>query len=588
MFIQVILSPVYVGNVFHAYVNALYNGKKNGWAIITNQEYIEKPLQYEAAFFKAYDMETITEDERSRVKQLGINKIFFENKVKECGSWTSAKISLFSERDLEFERLTEEFLEGILSGSNEEIEGFIVFGEGYESVRYLAEKYGYAIINFEFSSFRRIGGYPLNIMYGNTNGRLYSVDEGERRYRIFEKQCADQVFFSRREIIALIGQKEFMPLLPLLNLEGVFEVGICGMGEKAYPQTFCLEKYTDEDIWRKCLELYSPEEIIMREHPVYLNKGNAGIEIIRREPIHFILASKRVAGVYSNTLLEAMLWNRVVCSECNLVSFSFACERDFTSKRKTDEVFLNFFIMAYLIPSQQLLFDPDYWKWRQSSGITEGDIYRKHVNYILGQYGLDEFLLKKPEEERFKIILKARGYSEREIEKFENSVSREEIDYNVLISCMESESKSGEIHDKIYCLNKVKDRTVTSEFIVDDDCAKIRFYPYTDISGIIKIEHVRIDGMEILAENRLRCISPQGIVLELTDQLSRKGKSKITVEWQCKEFTIADISELIEILNQEAAARNMANNEISLLKQSLSWKVTKPLRKIKDVILLRR
>lgn len=588
MYVQIILSPVYVGNVFHAYLNALYNGKKNGWAIITNQEYVEEPLQYEAVFFKAYDMETITEDERSKVKQLGIKKDFFENKVRECGSWTSAKISLFSERDSEFERLTEEFLKGILSDSNERIEGFLVFGEAYESIRYIAQKYGYTIINFEFSSFRRIGGYPLNVMYGNTNGRLYSVDEGERRYKIFEKQCTGLPFFSRREIIALIGQKEFMPLLPLLDLEGVFEVGICGMGEKAYPQTFCLERYTDEDIWRKCLELYSPEEVIIREHPVYLNKGNAGIETMRREPIHFILASKRVAGVYSNTLLEAMLWNRVVCSECNLVSFSFACERDFTSKRKVDEIFLNFFILSYLIPGQQLLFDPAYWKWRRLLETTETDIYRKHVNYILGQYGLDDSLLQKTEEERFKIILKARGYSETEIEKFETAVSDEEIDYKVLISCMEGESESEGVGDKKYCLNKVKDGTVTSEFTVDDNCVKIHFYPYTDIAGIVKIDQILINGVEVYAENRFKYISSQGTVFELEPPMIMERNSKLTIRWQYKEFSLADISELTEKQNCEIEAQNKKvealNQEVSLLRQSVSWKVTKPLRKIKDLL----
>lgn len=584
MYIQVVLSILYVGHVFHSYLNALYIGKKNEWPIITNEEYINQSLEYNEIFFNEYDMEKISEEERKNVTSLGIPKKFFENKEKKCGSRTKLFMDLLTQRDLEFEKFVENFICEINETSDKDIKGFIVFGEAYESIRYMAQKYKFELINYEFSTFRKSNGFPMSLMYANTKGQLYESFECQKRYQNFIGECKDINFFSRKELLALFGKSETLHLQPLLNNGGYrYELGVCGMGGKVYPHAFCREAYTDEDIYYKCSKIYDSDEWTIREHPGYL-RDECQL-LAKRDPMDFILSCKRIAAVTSNVLLEAMLWNRVACTECNIVAFSFACEKDFKSEKIIKDIFLNFFIIAYLVPKQETLFSPDYWEWRRKN-TSEREIFLKHINIILAEYGLDNSILMLNEEERYEKILMARGISKCEIEMFNRPINDSEINFDMLSSYIELKNEAVGIKKKLYCLNRNKDNEIVSEFIFENNnFSEMEFFPIGNAVGIIKINKIFINQKEFDSGDNDYYIVGREWGKKIEGIIEYK-KNHVVIKWQYRKWDVFSlVNEIQNEMKVYKERENAMQRELDSIYNSKLWVATKPLRQILDLFI---
>ena len=166
-------------------------------------------------------------------------------------------------------------------------------------------------------------------------------------------------------------------------------------------------------------------------------------EHTRNDPISFILGCKRIACVESQIGLKALLWNRSVYCKEEFAVFSWIGEENIESLGKADDMKLNYFMIAYLVPSKYM-FDVDYWRWRVQSNPTEFEIYMKHFSYYAEQFNLDlSEMSKMVEKERFAYILQKRDVDQSEIDSLleENDVNNDKA------QDVEAESKEAVSND---------------------------------------------------------------------------------------------------------------------------------------------
>lgn len=571
MFIQFMINIWHGGHIYHVYLNALSNAKKYGWPIITNAEYVEKPLEYHDIFMQTFDMVKVTEEEKRQITQLGIKEDFFGQKMKEYVSWTNALNHFYTERDDDLENLIEPFL--LNQKQKKEIRGLIIFGESFESVKYLAKKHELQIINTEFTSIRKVNHYTMSLMYGNMEGQLYKTEEGHKRFNKFQQQCQNKKLFSRRELIALFEKKENIYLLPLMAATPKYEVGVARVG--AYiPMHFQNYPMLDADLELITRKQFGEEHVLVRDHPSFLSRFD--MFTIKETAIDFVLSCKRIASVASNTLFEAMLWERMSYSPSGINVFSFAGARELVSDAVTSVAALNFIMINLYIPGQKNLFSNEYWQWRLFSDPSEEEIWDRHLSLILKELQLPSTIMELDEEERFQFILRKRGFLDYEIKNLGKELKGKAIAWETPYSkcIVQTEGSKREI----LCPNYMKENLIVSEFhieIMDD--AMLQILPLYNVAGFITIHKVKVDGEEMEYRLKKRFVPYEWSFDMVISEES--GQHNIVVCWSYEKPDSAE-SIIMDLQNE----KDTVMREKEKILNSKSWKLTKPLRVLEKAV----
>lgn len=445
--------------------------------------------------------------------------------------WPS-RTGYFVNRFVEGNRDLESFLNGVFDQieTNGHIEGLLIFCETPQVLKKTAMERNYVCINIEASVIRKYRGFTQSLFWANTKGKLYGATECRDRYSRFLSENIEFPLFSREELIALMEVRENLGLIPFLNAEPQFEMGICGQGYAVVPYLFLEEAYTDDDLYMECGKYYKNSELSERKHAGHYSE----LENLenRGDAQSFILRNRRICAVASNTLVMAMLWNRTACCNNNLLSCSFACEKDFTSTNVVDLRFLNWLLLCCFVP-EEYTFDYNYWKWRISQP-AEREIYDRHLESFLKNNGLDWDFFRLNKEERLSSILKWRNLDSYEIDSIVSPADKKKAIVN---DCMVSVMRlSGAEH---YVVNRLEGDRIVSESVFDRFPEKMEtellFLPLRDLAGFVRINSVDIidgESNEILfsGNNEMRYI-PKDYSFKYRFDCDKR-KLKCTIVWE--------------------------------------------------------
>lgn len=574
MDLHVIFCNLYDGHVYQAYLNALFVSKKYNGAIITHSEYINKKLEYNESFLQAFEMDKISEEEKLRIPQYGIDKSFFDDLNKKYDAKTDVLTHLYMERDY----VLEHFLDNIVQKLGyTNLERFYVFGETYKSVNEIAKKYNIAVINYEFSTMRKMSEYSCDLLHAYTCGNLYFQDELKKRYECFSKQKSKLNMFSRKELIALFVPEGQIKLLPLLDAQAEYEIGIL----EGYQQTSVFagrSQITDDDIREKCERIFCKDLIVKRRHPASLSAFDLETGMQSRDTLPFILSCKRVVAISSNGLFEAMLWNRVACVVKNISSFSFACEHKLDSTKIVEEDFLNFYLFCGLVPTLKELFHPQYWHNR--SQMSESELFDYNREIIFLTLGIDrEKFDRASKDERLKMIFEARGIETKKYVQCYDNLKKQIVDYKVDYGQIQSELvykvEGEEVH--LECVNcKTSDGRTVSFFDIDTRINEFDFIPTKEKAGFLTIHDIIVNNNDtIYKETAEKLFITKNHVSHFAIKELTYVKN-ITIIWSFNDISIANIIEM-------NATQHKLKTEVESIRNSLSWKLTRPLRLIRKI-----
>lgn len=561
MDLHVIFYNFYEGHhIYHAYLNALYWANRNGGAIFTHQEYIDAKLHYEDAFFNVFEMEKISEEEKACIPQAGIPRSYFDSLSSRYGR-TESVVRLFRERD--------EYIEDVFSkliDSVGNVNRIYVFGEVYESIKFVARMRNIEIVTYEFSTVRTASDYSMNLMQVSREGNLYFSSELKGRYGQFKAQVPSEMLLSREQLISLFVPLRQLKYLQLIGVEPQYQMGVLNTGYHVVAPFNRLGIHTDDDIMYECNQIYKPGEISQRRHPGSLRAEDLSRGAHDRDTLPFILSCRRITSISSNALFEAMLWGRTAVAASDAIPFSFMCERDYKSGKLCDISFLNFYLINALIPNQVLLFSDEYWK--KFDTASELEIFRYHLSCIFEALGIAPAEGETPTAEA---IRQARNWSENWNLPLKCKTS---LYYGAMESKLVVSRPGGE--DEYFCINYAEGDTVKSHFIVHDLDGKISFAPHEEKTGFIRINRVLIDGNELYFGDGFLYFRDRQYQFTLPIDKPAKN-AEVLIEWAEEENTIQSVRKVSEEVS--ALKRELAD-----IRQSASWRLTEPLRRARYML----
>ena len=183
--------------------------------------------------------------------------------------------------------------------------------------------------------------------------------------------------------------------------------------------------------------------------------------------------------------------------------------------------------------------------------------------------------------------MEARGFAPYEIEAFSQDVSRKELDFNVLSSVLECKDDNREIEKCLYCLNEIEDNEVVSKFTIEGDYSELNFYPYYDISGIIKINQIIVND-DVLTDNEENFSLIELYWKKKIECHLKNAINTIVIRWEYQEFNLpnikSDLQYYKEKLQYYEEKAEKYHHELEQVYNSKSWKITKPIRIAGDLI----
>jgi len=485
MYIALLLKDVYGESLRPWLGQFIQFCQKNQCPLITNKEFCEYSLR-----FSAYEMERYELDPTIRIELGKIDTYYVPDEFYGAvrGMTTEASLNLFGEEDEVFENYLLHTVAQIEKKYYAKVEGILHFGHGYYGLEQYAKKYGCKVIRMELSSIRKMHEYTQSLYWATMDAQLLHSKQCEERYDNFCKEGLDVPLFTRAELIALFGKESTLPLIPLMNAEPEYELGICESKYRIDPHCFVNGRKTDDDLYFESRKYFEQKQIVKRPHPDYYTQVQR-LEN-RKNPENFILSCRRSATIGSNTMFLTMLWNRTACCLDDILSCAFKAEKDFSSEKIVDLKFLNFLIFGYFVPGSENIFSTEYWEWRYTYP-AETEIYKKHMNICLAKAGVDESILKMSGIERLATILDARNCDEALkldiIQSVENAdeIKKENVKYQVATSELIVNGK------KFYCRNHFDGDEIISSFHIRNRAnTPVRFVPLGDIAGGVEINEV--------------------------------------------------------------------------------------------------
>lgn len=503
MFVSVVLNTEYWDYASRTkwYLKNLLHCKENNWILITHdfmgKHFEEFQKEVTDRFFKEFEMKRFSIDEVRDVEQYYLPDELFDNTEKEMGSRTQWLITLTDKGNSKIEEAFRGIFDEILKKHpGEKIDGIFHCLESFEFMRNISKEYSAPLINYSFSAIRMPHGYRQTLYHTNRKGYLYTGKECEKRYRNYLNENNDEIpVFSRKELIAIIGKDRTLPLIPLMDYEPTYEMGICGESFAILPQFFNRNVYTDDDIFYECNKLYKKEEMVIRSHAAQLDMIRVDRSDVHNDPAPFILSCKRLAGVRSQIMLKVLLWNRTAVVMKDTLGFSFLCSRNYTTTDKADLKGLNYYLICYLVPSA-LMFSDDYWKWRLTNP-EESEIYKRHLNFLFDELKIPKEVFKERDaEKRFLQIMKSRGADEELLAVINKEVVPGSVNFDVTTSKIVL--PNNELPKSMWRINEYQNGYYKSCFrFKKDKNESIEFYPLDDVAGSCCLEAVKINNVEV-------------------------------------------------------------------------------------------
>lgn len=501
MFISIILNTEYmdIASRSKLYLKNLLHCKENGWILITH-EYMRKhweQLQEEItpSLFASWEMKPFTAEDVRDVEQYFIPDNLFEKIEQQAGSRTEMLFQLSSSSNDVLEKTLQSVIAKIYSKHpNEKIDGVLYSLETWEPVRRVCVNNMIPLIPYSFSSIRKPHGYQQTLYHANINTYLHTSKEAECRYNHYVAASIFEPIFSHRELIAILGKERTLPLIPLMNAEPKYEMGICTECFSITPQFFIHDKTTDDDIRFECEKLYDKSQIVVRNHSLQVDYMQLDRSLVHNDPAAWILSCRRLTAARSQIGLKILLWGRTAVIKPDTLGFSFMCEKDYTSTRKVDLRALNFYLFCYLVPND-LMFSGEYWQWRMTNP-TETEIYKRHLDFYIEKLNLPESILTEQDEPtRFKSLLQSRGCDEELINSLLEDKHDFNIDYNTASSRIVINGKS------YWRLNKIENGVRHFHIELNESADTIDFYPLDDVAGCARIVSVSVNGKTIDISN---------------------------------------------------------------------------------------
>lgn len=481
------------------YLKNLLHCKENGWILITH-EYLWKHFEeiqqdITPRLFNDFEMRPFTADEVKDVEQYFIPDELFEKIEQQAGSRTEMLFQLSSSSNDVLEKTLQSVITKIYSKHpNEKIDGVLYSLETWEPVRRVCVNNMIPLIPYSFSSIRKPHGYQQTLYHANINTYLHTSKEAERRYNHYVAASIFEPIFSHRELIAILGKERTLSLIPLMNAEPKYEMGICTECFSITPQFFIHDKTTDDDIRFECEKLYKKSQITVRNHAYQIDSMQLDRTTTHNDPAAWILSCRRLTAARSQIGLKILLWGRTAVIKPDTLGFSFMCEKDYSSTRKVDLSALNFYLFCYLIPND-LMFSGEYWQWRMTNP-TETEIYKRHLDFYIEKLNLPKSILTEQDEPtRFKSLLQSRGCDEELINILLEDKHDFEINYNTASSRIVINGKS------YWRLNKIENGVRHFHIELNEFADTIDFYPLDDVAGCARLVNVSVNGKTIDISN---------------------------------------------------------------------------------------
>ncbi len=528
MFVGVLLRIVYYEDLRGWVARYFMSCHKNHWPVITNECFKFNELNFDEETRKRMEVEDFSENKLENAEIYYLPDSFYLNTEERYRSETDFFLELFEKRNEKFEAFFLKTLDEIESSHQERIEGLLIFGQGYVSLNYIAKERGYRTIHCEVSTVRVFDGYTQDLLWANTQGKLYHTEECKRRYAKFLEENRKLPMFSREELAALFGKAETLSMIPLMKAEPSYEMGICEPAYHLDPHIFVEERCTADDLLFESARSFSHSQIICRKHPKNFSETEYWEN--RVNPENFVLSCRRICTISSNTMVVGMLWNRTVCSKEELLSCAFMAEKDFSSCKVVDEKFLNYLLFAYLLPGFETLFNQEYWKFR-AGNPTESELYLRHMKQCLQNLGLDNGVLNLEGEARLSYLLRHRGLNEYQIADILAPIGTEKVNFLLAVSCL---WVNGE---PMYCRNHFQKEMIVSEwvFAVGDEmqALDLELELLGDIAGYMEYIRVAVSGVQ--DELYLEDVDTEWRFWNVNSRknykLHAKGDIHVRVEW---------------------------------------------------------
>lgn len=501
MYIAIVLNTEYSNIALRSrwYLKNLLHCKENGWILITHEylwnhfEEIQKDIS--PRLFNDFEMCSFTSKEVSDVEQYFIPDELFDQIEEDCGSRTEMLYRLSASSDEHLESIFQNIINTIRQKHPEEnIEGALYSLETWEPIRRVFAKNNIPLIPYSFSALRKPHGYRQTLFHANVNTYLHTSQEAERRYSQYLSEDACSPVFSHRELIAILGKERTLPLIPLMNAEPKYEMGICTECFSITPQFFIHNKTTDDDIRYECEKLYDKSQITVRNHARQVDNMHLDRSTTHNDPAAWILSCRRLTAARSQIGLKILLWGRTAVIKPDTLGFSFLCEKDYASTNKVDLRALNYYLFCYLIPND-LMFSGEYWQWRMTNP-TETEIYKRHLDFYIEKLNLPESILTEQEEPtRFKSLLQSRGCDEELINILLEDKHDFDVDYNTASSRIVVNGKS------YWRLNKIENGVRCFHIELNESADNIDFYPLDDVAGCARLVSVSVNGKPVDVSN---------------------------------------------------------------------------------------
>ena len=500
MVISVVLDTEYMGvserNKW--FLKSVSNAMKEDTVIITHSYFKDHLTEIVNGcadrFYNEFEMDRVKIADIEKLDICYIPDELFDNIYKEAGSRTKQLIYLFNERVPSIEEYIIRYIDEALTKRCQSKPEYILNClHTFESIKYLSTYYQCPLIPYVFSAIRKVHGYAQTLYMAHIDTNLFNSHACEKLYQSMEEKDLGFPVLDKKEILSLIGKKSNFALLPLIDREGCYQVGVVGEGFHIIPEVYQIDAVTDDDIYYACkCALGKDTKIITRQHPLQLDQIGFGRSHMKNDPAAFLLSCNRVVTVQSQMIMKAAMWNRAAITMSNALPYSCLLNRNIADAHAICDFDLNFILFVYFIPDS-CMFSSEYWRWRFSNPSVK-EIAIHHMQVIMENLNIP-FSVLQCDEDRIDKILACRGLEQQQIQRCLFPESTEDVPYDYPTASFKFVTKTGDVIS-MQSLNHKDGEYLITSIDIPKECVKCSFIPQNDLDGYISMKNISVSGKE--------------------------------------------------------------------------------------------
>ena len=273
-----------------------------------------------------------------------------------------------------FEELLLSYLEDIEKNTMTQIEGILCFYAPV-SLRRAADAKKIPVFSNQASVFRP--PFYNTYLFHIDRENFFGKGELEDRFIQFKKEISENKLpmLSRKGILKLFAEEKWLKDIHLVDENPDYELGILLLS------IFCGSSLqhslmSDRELLLRAYKKYNNSEVLIRSRPGFPYVGESDDS---PTSFHFSCKCKRVAGIQSSGLFEALLVGRAAHNYNDSI-YSFMCNNGIEDESKDVAPldFINFVVFACLTPAQWIV-DVHHLRFLLSNP-SETDVYMKGFN----------------------------------------------------------------------------------------------------------------------------------------------------------------------------------------------------------------